>query len=204
MNSYKDPLVPLIVNPVNIDRPIQEIQQALAALGWLQKSFGRSFESRKRVQDTGKIIVYPQVWQGAGLDLLNVMPNDNLQAQSFFKVEDPIECINFRKDQYSQMRARISVIFWFNLERIAPGANYVIIELLKGSAQRAITEVTLSERCDIKILRVWEKVRDVFNGYTLDEVKDQELIFPFGGFRFECELTYIEDCPNDVYNLPTT
>jgi hypothetical protein len=201
MNSYKDPFTPLITNPVNIDRPIQELQQAFAALGWLEKSFGRAYESRVIDPVSKKVKTYPQVWQGVNLDLLNVLPNDNLNSQSFFKVEEPIECVTFQKDQRSQMRARISAIFWFNLQRIDPAIDYSFAELLKGSVQRAITTIMFSSNSEIKILRVWETAKKVFEGYTLDEARDQELIYPFGGFRFECELTYIEDCPDSVYTL---
>lgn len=202
MNSYKDPFTPTILNPVNIDRPIQELQQTFAGLGWLQKSYGRAYESRALDPATKKVRTYPQVWQGVDLDLLNVLPNDNLSSQSFFKVEEPIECIDFLKDGYSRMRARISAIFWFNLQRIDPTIDYSYAELLKGSVQRAITTQMFSSNSEIEILRVWETAKQVFNGYTLDEVRDQELIYPCGGFRFECQLTYIEDCPESIYNLP--
>lgn len=201
MNSYKDPLVPLIAEPVNIDRPIQALQVALGALPWLQKSYGRAYESFKR-DPTSKIkSVYPQVWQGEGLDLLNVMPNDNLISQSFFRVEDPLEVREFRLDSFSTMRARVSLIVWFNLVRIDPTQNYLFAEILKAQIQRVLSITTLNEGDSIKILRVWERAANVFAGYTIDETRDQELVYPFGGFRFELELTFIENCPPWILEL---
>jgi hypothetical protein len=204
MNSYKAPIVPTISNPVNIDKPIQVLQIALAGLPWLEKSFGRSFMSVKKNEGSQNISYYPQVWQGPGLDLLEVMPNDNLKAQSFFKVEEPIECLQFSPNGYSLMQARVSIIFWFNLQRIDPQKNfdYSYAEILKGSAQRILTNVTLDGNDAIKILRVWETPKNVFSGYTLQDVRDQELIYPYGGFRFECNLVYIENCPDEVYAVP--
>ena len=196
MNSFKDPLVPLIGSPVNIDRPIQALQVALGSLPWMQKSFGRAYESFKR-DPTSKIkSVYPQVWQGPGLDLLNVMPNDNLISQSFFRVEDPIEVREFRIDSFSTMRARVSLIVWFNLERIDPAKNYLFAEILKADVQRILSITTLHEGDSVKILRIWERAASVFAGYTIDETRDQELVYPFGGFRFELELNFIENCPS--------
>lgn len=193
MNSFKDPLVPLIADPVNIDRPIQVIQGALGALPWIAKSYGRAYESFKR-DVNGKKTVYPQVWQGPGLDLLEVMPNDNLTSQSFFKVEEPIEVREYRADGFSTMRARVSAIFWFNLERVDPNKNYLYAEVLKADVQRILSTIMLNEGDSIKILRTWERASSVFAGYTLDETRDQELVYPFGGFRFELEVNYLENC----------
>jgi hypothetical protein len=201
MNSFKNPLTPTITNPVNIDRPIQELQTAIAALGWIEKSFGRAYESRKTNAATKQISVYPQVWQGAGKDLLEVLPNDNLKSYSFFKVEEPIECLQYRQDGHSTMRARVSIIFWFNLKEIDPTIDYSYAELLKGQVQRLLTTFMFTPHSEIKILKTWETVKNVFQGYTIQDAKDQELIYPNGGFRFECELVYLEDCPNSVFDL---
>lgn len=196
-NSFKNPLTPLIPAPVNIDRPIQEMQVALSALPWLEKSFGRAFDAYVKGADD-KILIYPQVWQGNGKDFLNVMPNDNLTSLCFFKVEDPIDVLEFLPNEYSQMRARVSAIFWFNYSRIDPDAaiGYPYVELLKGEAQRKLTNILFSPTSSLKILRVWEGADNVFRGYTIDKVEKQELVWPFGGFRIECELTFNEDCPD--------
>lgn len=195
MNSFKNPLVPIITNPVNIDRPIQALQQSLATLPWLAKSFGRSFESFRK-DSANKVWTYPEVWQGAGIDLLNAMPNDNLNSQSFFKVEDPIEVIDYEPNRYSKMKARVSIIFWFNLKLIDPDLDYRYVELLKGQAQRVITESAQTHDSSFAITRIWETAVEVFRGYTMDLFTDQALVHPFGGFRFETALTFNEDCPN--------
>lgn len=217
MNSYKDPFTPLIDNPVNIDAPIQSLQQAFAAgLPWLSKSFARAYlAARYKTGPSGNKVpvYYPQVWQGMdengnALDLLEVMPNDNLEAQSFFKVEEPIECLKYLPNGHSLMSARVSIIFWFNMERIqdrldpAKTLNYSFNEVLKGSVQRVITNHVFDPGSDIKILRVWETPKQVFAGYTIDDIRDQELIYPYGGFRFECQLVYQETCPDDEFALP--
>lgn len=194
-NSFKNPLTPLITNPVNIDRPIQELQVELSSLGWLEKSFGRAYNSY-RLDEAGKKIVYPEVWQGLDKDLLNVMPNDNLKSQSFFRVHEPIQCKEFHPDGYSLMAATISIIFWFNLKEIDDTIDYRYIEILKGMAQRKITNVQFSPSSDIKILRVWDTAEQVFSGYDLTQHPAELLTHPYGGFRFESELSYIEDCPD--------
>ena len=199
-NKFKNPLVPMIDNPVNIDRPIQEMQVALAELGWLEKSFGRAYNSYKTVTGPlgARTETYPEVWQGKDKDLLNVLPNDNLKSQSFFRVHEPQEVIDYVMDGYSMMRATVSIIFWFNLKEIDPSIDYRYIELLKGQVQRVLTTMLFSPDSSIKIMRIWDTADRVFETYDVSKVRDQELVHPCGGFRFECELTYREDCPDVV------
>lgn len=198
MISFKNPLVPIIVDPVNIDIPIQELQISLAdGLPWLEKSFGRSWESVRKDTD-GKIWTYPEVWQGPATDLLNCMPNDNLKSQSFFKVEEPINIVYYQDARYARMNAVINIIFWFNLEVIDPDLDYRFIELLKGHAQRVLTNTQFST-ADFEILRIWEGANNVFKGYTIDQFKNQELVHPWGGFRFECNLNFLENCPDVTF-----
>lgn len=205
MTSFKDPLTPLILNPVNIDLPIQEMQLALAEMGWLEKSLGRSWLAYRK-DAAGRTIIYPEVWQGPErADLLNCMPNDNLKSQSFFKVEDPVEVLDFSPGQFSKMRASVSIIFWFRLDYISRrDPDYRFIEQLKAQVQRVISDMTFSAESEasVTILRIWEEADNVFRGYTIDKTKDQELVHPFGGFRFDCDLFYNENCPTNFFNNP--
>lgn len=207
-NSFKNPLVPLITTPVNIDRPIQEIQVELSSLGWLEKSFGRSWLAVKSTQGMfgSKKITYPHVWQGVDvdgkpLDLHEVMPNDNIKSQSFFKVNDPIKLLEYVPDGDSMMQANVDIIFWFNLKKIDPTIDYPFVELLKGQVLRKLSTMLFSPDSSLKVLNIYEGATNVFKGYDINDLKDQELIYPWGGFRFECEITYREDCPRDVYDL---
>lgn len=203
-NSFKHPIIYTIETPVNIDRPIQELQHAFTALPWLEKIYGRTYLSY-RSDSKGKLITYPEAWQGVeGVkprtrDLINVMPNDNLNSQIFFRVDDPINVLNYAPDNRNQMRATLQIIVWFNLDFINKTLDspltYRYTEILKSQIQQAITSCQFTPYSSITVLRVYEEAENVFRGYTIDKVKQQELVHPWGGFRFECELTYQEDCP---------
>jgi hypothetical protein len=197
-NSFKNPLVPLLENPVNLERPIQALQVALAELSWLEKSFGRAWTAVKSSEGflgMKRVLAYPQVWQGPGKDLLEVLPNDNVKSQSFFKVEDPIETLEYVMDGFSIMKAPVSLVVWFNLQRIDSTVTYNFTEQLKADVQRKITTALLAETGSVEILKIWEGAANVFKGYDISLLKDQELVYPFGGFRFELAITYQEDCP---------
>jgi hypothetical protein len=210
MSSFKNPTVPLITNPVNIDRPIQEIQIALSSLGWLDKVFGRAwlaYKSSHGKRGAPPAKQYPHVWQGlnedgSNKDLLEVLPNDNLKSQCFFKVEDPINLVEFVPNGDSVFRAVTSIIFWFDLKKIDPTIDYPFVELLKGQVMRKLSNMTFAPSSNLNVLRIWEGAANVFRGYDISELKDQELVYPRGGFRFECDLFYREDCPYDAYNVP--
>jgi hypothetical protein len=208
MNSFKNPLIPLITTPVNIDRPIQEIQVELSTMGWLEKSFGRSWLAVKSSPGifTNKKLYYPHVWQGftdddKPRDLLEVLPNDNIKSQSFFRVNDPVVLTEYVPDGDSIYTANTDIIFWFNLRRIDPSIDYPFVELLKGQVMRKLSDMLFSPDSSLKVLRIWEGAQNVFKGYDITDLKDQELVYPWGGFRVECEITYREDCPRDPYDL---
>jgi len=201
MNSFKNPLVPVIALPVGIDIPIQSLQVKLGTLGWLEKSFGRSW-SATRATPGGRPVVYPEVWQGMvdgkDRDLLNVMPNDNLKSQSFFKVNDPIDTLFYEQNNHAKKTALVSIIFWFNLREIDKTLDYRFVEILKSTAERAIVNHTFpaASQASIEIVRTWEDVNNVFAGYTFDPIKQQELIHPYGGFKIDTRLTWTENCPD--------
>jgi hypothetical protein len=197
-NNFKTPPIVDLSAPINLDRPLEEIRKALAGLSWLEKSFGRSFDAIKSSKGSfgiNKTLVYPHVWQGPGADLLEVMPNDNFKSYSFIRVEDPVEVLEFVPDRYSMMRAKIGVIVWYNLKRIDSTINYEFSEALKADVQRILTTMLFTAGSSLEIVKIWTRPSEVFKGYDISALKDQELVYPYGGFRFECNVTYSEDCP---------
>lgn len=193
MNSFKHPLTPLITDPVGIDKPIQDIQTAIATIPWIEKSFGRTWQAYKTVDK--KEIVYPETWQGTDKDLLDVMPNDNVNAQSFITVGEPFRIPNYNKRNFNRVTGIINIIVWFNLERLVDTVDYRFTEILKLEVLRTLNEMTFKAEAGITVNQIWEQANNVFAGFTIDRLKQQELVHPFGGFRFECQLTYLEDCP---------
>jgi hypothetical protein len=181
---YSNPNVPLIENPINLDKEIQEIQLALD-LPWLEKSFGRA---RTGKDDQGK--TFPEVYKGGG-EYHNVLANDHLRSQSFIRVKGDSSSRIYKdpRDRYSdKVSAPIDIIFWYDLIKIGDrGYRYdeelkkEVLDLLKTLPQ-------------LKIIRIYEAYEDVFQGYSLDFMQANMFRYPYGGFRFECELNYTEEC----------
>jgi hypothetical protein len=204
--SYSNPDIVLLGNPVGIDAVIQSIQQSLyAGLPWLTKSFGRAYEFKEGYQDGSSVKSkrVPKVFigvtdTGEG-EYMDVLPNDNLTAQSFIAVKGfenwPAQEFFSRYNQNSLSR-QLSVIFWMNLKVINPTKEYIFTEELKIEAEKIIkTNPYVST-----ILRyVDERAEDVFDSYDLRTVnytneddKTQYLMFPYAGFRFDVEVQYAE------------
>lgn len=185
---YSNPLVPIITNPINLDREIQEIQLAIALIPWIDKSFGRARIGQRN--DLQKPYLYPEVYKGNG-EYYNCLINDNLKASSFIRVgrgrvKDPINGF----DSHSRvMTYTLNLIVWYDLKKIDPTKGYRFDEELKKDVMEVLR--TLSS---LKLLSIYDAPDEVFDGYSLDHTEWQTFKHPFGGFRFECELEFIEEC----------
>jgi len=190
--SYKNPTVPLITNPVNLDAAIQDVQVKLAnGLSWLDASFGRAYTGSRKVEN--KDVFYPEVYQGKK-EYLDVSPNDNLIAQSFFDLKDPQEFERMGLYQDGQFTSNISIIFWMNLDRVKKAGTYTYSHRFTEELKAQILNV-LKLHCPNFILnKIYEEADEVYRGYTMDHVKQQTLKHPFAGFRFEGQLIFNEQC----------
>lgn len=191
--SYKNPAVPLIANPENLDRPIQELQIELGnKLPWLEKSFGRTWLAYRKQDD--KDYLYPEAWGGEGEDPQDLLCNDNLDAYSFFKVEDPGEYQEYASFMKNRICYTINIIFWINIERLNLIPTYRATEPLKREITETIKNFAFPSHATLEIERIYEEARNVYRDYSIDMVSNQVLVYPHIGFRFECRLCYKEDC----------
>lgn len=202
MSSLKKPKIPIIKNPLGVDAIIQPIQIALGQeLPYLTASFGRSFTSEKL--DANNIReVYPKCFQQKN-DYINVLPNDELVGYSFWRVNDPQSIINYNPGFRNRMNVPVDLIVWVNLRRIDPqlmgnpdsgDGQYVYSEWIK----KDILE-TLGDFKSMQLNAVYEEVRQVWTGYTIDFSKFKGSEMPYHSFRFNGTLHYMDNCKGD-YN----
>lgn len=192
--SFKNPNTPTIASPVNLDRPIQALQQEFASeLSWLEKSFGRTWMGYRK--QNGRDFFYPEAWDGGTDKVQDLLCNDNLDAYSFFKIEDPQEYMEYAQGLKNRICLTINIVFWLNLQRIDPSATYRNTEVYKVQISDVIRNFTFPESATLEILRIYEEANNVYLGYSISLVENQVLVYPHAGFRFECRLCYKEDCP---------
>lgn len=190
--NHFDPNIEAITDPIELDKSIEEIRAALSAIPWLTKAFGRSYLSYKKVGN--RVEFFPQVYQGDGEDLLNVMCNDNLNAYCFFKVNDPGTYVEFNKHTYSRICYNVSIIFWIDFSKLGLTYNHPENELVKRDVNRVLNSLVLSNHNSFDLELVYEDPKNVWSDYTLDLIKDNFRAYPYHSIRFQGKLCYLENC----------
>lgn len=188
-NSVK---APVIDNPKLLDRIIGDIQNGLVDnLSWLDYAFGRA-ERLVRADANQKRYYTPNVYFGKN-DYKEVPPDANIGNFCFFWVDDP-QSVNWEPGIDIGIRTPFSIIFWFDYRKIYNDANYRNKEDLKRQILDVLNGGFWLRNGGYKINKVYELAENIYRGFSLDEIDNQFLMHPFGGFRFEGELSIGETC----------
>lgn len=180
MVSYTAPVAPTLPHAVGLDAEIQRLQLLLTErLPWLAVSYGKAYRAG-RVEGK-KTIYYPEVYHGAG-EYRDVLPNDNVAAQSFFYPRDPATTgaqePSALPHPFTQV---VDYVFWANLRRLDAEKDYRYdTELLH--------QVLAVFSGEVLVQRVYTSPEEVFRGFSVDTVAEQVLRQPYCGFRIQLEL----------------
>lgn len=188
---------PVIEDAVMLDRVLAEIQSGLIELPWLDVAFGRAQRLVKAIE--GRRIVTPNVfcggWNGHGPnDYIEVSPDSEIGNFSFFAVDDPQVLVPGPGQR--EFRTPFGLIVWFDLRRVYGTASNRNTERLKAQVLDVLSGrsgFALSAG-HIEASRIFEQAQNIYRGYSLDEVDNQFLMHPFGGFRIDGTLYYTEVC----------
>lgn len=192
--SYRNPIEQVIANPVLLDKEIKNIQTALGTLSWLQKSFGRAFKATRL--KNGRKVNYPAIFQEWKKDYYDAFPNDNIKSYSFI-YPDPSEVMEYSNKGTHQIERDISIILFFNLEEIDNTLLYRFVERLK---EDVIIKLATLKPDKLEINRITDEVEEVFNDFTVDEIKPEYLQDKYGALKFECTIFYKnENCTLNTY-----
>jgi hypothetical protein len=207
-NNSKNPDIALLPDPKGLDRIIQTLQLSLDEIPWIEKSFGRAFtQMRKSTENVGvrsnDNIYYPAVFQGASGELIkdfeDLLVNDNLRAYCFFRCDEDDDSFEYSHLLENEFESSFSIIFWFDLDKInktfPPTKLYPFNNELKDDILEAIENTifeTVGDRVTIETIT--NNPREIFREYTIDIVEQQNLVFPSGGFRFNCRAQWLQEC----------
>jgi hypothetical protein len=184
---------PRITTPYLFDKVIRELQQALKdGLPWLENSFGRV---ERRVTEVNERRLYvPAIYEQDGMYGV-MLPDDRLGCYSFFVMHEPQEVLN-RMQTEVRTKSPFSLIVWVDMRRVEKkmrmpderNTEYIKEQVL------SVLETASKRKGHISINRIYERAENVFDGFSLDEVKNQFLMSPFAGFRFYGEMIVTNDC----------
>ena len=184
---------PRITTPYLFDKVIRELQQALKdGLPWLENSFGRV---ERRVTEVNERRLYvPAIYQEDGQYGI-MLPDDRLGCYSFFVMHDPQEVLN-RMQTEVRIKSPFSLIVWVDMRRVEKKMRMPDernTEYIKEQVLSVIATAFL-KKGSVSVARIYEKAENVFDGFSLDEVKNQYLMSPYAGFRFYGEMIVTNDC----------
>lgn len=172
------------------DHIIQNLQDALGSLSWLNHIFGRS-ERLVQLKD-GMRKYSPNVY-GWKDNYISLLPdNTYLGNYCFFVLEEP-QTISVPMQQLNRVKAPFSLIVWVDMRKVGATYDDRNTEKIKEDIIKTIRTAWV-KKGGVTLNRIYERAENVFQGYSLDEVDNQFLMSPFAGFRFTGELVIDEDC----------
>lgn len=182
--SQTIPIPHIITAPVLVDKVIADIQAQLDTLSWLEFSFGRAFKQFKLV-DNSKVS-FPAIFQELGKDYYNAFPNDNIISHSFTFV-DPEVVTEWNNKRIHQIEHDISIIIFFNLEKIDNTLTYRFTEKLKEDVIFVLSNVRPDT---LEVNNITDGVEESFSDFSISEIKSEFLNLRYGAFKFDCTIHY--------------
>lgn len=192
--SYAQPVIPLIDEPVNLDKVIQKIQVALAGkLPFLDYSFGRAVPGERVVEGSQRALTYPECYIGEG-QYMEVGPNNHYGSHSFIQIAGPEKPIDYQKFQRNLYSAPLEAIFLFDLDAIKMKMGYDyshrFTEQLKQQIRVALESIPEVD----EVVAIYETVAEVFRGYTYNTLQMQSFKHPYAGLKISFVAHYLEEC----------
>ena len=128
-----------------------------------------------------------------GNEYKDVSPDSGIGNFCFFWVDDP-QTIDWLPNVQIGISTPFSIIFWFDYRRIFNSANIRNRESIKKQILDVLNGGFWLKHGSIKINRIYELAENVYRGFSLDEIDNQYLMHPYGGMRFDGELSISESC----------
>lgn len=161
-----------IVNPIGLDKKIQEMQTKLQNLNFIEICYGKA----ERVYNENKKIPFVNL---NSKDYFEVLQNDNVKSHLFFLPDEEANALN-----YPYMETGVSVYVFADLMRYNPKKNRATEEI--------INEFTVNiYNSDIsKNWKLNKIIKGIDKSLTEFEIKNYQKLQPFFVFRLDYIVKY--------------
>lgn len=192
---YKVPNIPIFPELLGTELRVQQLQQKIAELDWLEYSFGLA--KRVTIEVGEDVEQAPVVYVGTRADSLDVRPwpSDEWNSYAFW---DLVEAAEFDygenitgKRQYPQVIQNVALIVCLNDKQISQEQDYNITHSI--CRNELIEKLNFSNilKGVHNITNMVENLPvEVFDGYDVDDNLHKE----HSMLRIEMELNYLQDC----------
>ena len=190
----------MLSESVLLDRALEDIAAALKyRLPWMDAAYGRAERIKSRQGD--RVYYTPAVYAGTPgreNDYQSLLPDSGLGNFSFFIIDTQ----EATPAGPRMIRCPYSLVVWLDLRNIYGDKTTRDIELPKLQVLKVL-EGCISWRPEggvrLTTDRIYDRADNIYRGYSLDEVDNQYLIHPYGGFRIEGTLEYSAGCTISRY-----
>jgi len=180
--------VPLIENPTGIDRVVQDLQESVANISWIEYSFGKSFTRKKMLED-GRVSRLPYVYDEKR-EYLKVTPDDTVTAFSFVEVDTQETYTNYSTFNPSwNIEQDMSLVVFANLQKI-DDEDYIFTERLKEE----VLDVVRRLGWVLNINSTTKGLEDTWTNYTYTEFKEKYFNENFSTFKVNLTAKFSRDC----------
>lgn len=188
------PTIPIKTDARLIDKVLDELASKLkASLAWLDFAFGKG-ERLFRKDARGRVLSFPVIYTNAraGKDYFPLLPNTELGNFSWFDVQGPQTLQGPPGRQHRELATNVGLIVWFDFRKVYPTDNTKrTVENVKAEVLEALLSGSLQNGA-FRLKDIEERAERVYRGYTIDEVDVQFRMRPYGCFRINMEIRYIE------------
>lgn len=194
---YRVPKIPIFPELLGTEKRVQELQQKIWELDWLEYSFGLC--KRVTIETEEDKLQRPVVYVGTKADSLDMAwwPNDVYKSYAFWDLVGASEFdygTNVTgKRQYPKIKQTVALIVILDNEKISHGQDYNITHSLCRNELIEKLNFANIKGGWFNIVGITENLPlEVFEGYDVSD----ELHEPDSMLRIEIEMTYNQDCTN--------
>ena len=181
-----------------IEAEIQKMQIVLADnLSWLEYSFGKC-ERTEKIENKEKV-TYPVCFVDNTTDPIDVRPNDNWKALSFWEVTDPGRTDYPDQERsvvkYAMWEYDVALIIWANLKRLDDSSYIETKSQFREDILYTIESKLVGHNVIFVPGQIYDRdIEQIFAGYTLNREWNINK-WPYVAFRINGIVRFNRKCP---------
>ena len=190
------PVLPTITEPTGLDRALAPLLDAIGTVPWIQFAAGKATPTYRQKKNGGTWID-ACVFDGNRGDMISVLPNDQYGAGFSFIDAPKGEEVTERAGGPARVKVDLGVVVFLNLaDAYTDYTDGRTVEHAKTDIVSAIDQARRGAST-WRVLKITDRLRDVYLGYEFDRVQAHLLNRPFAAFRVDLQLMFdhINQCP---------